>query len=98
MLIDSEKGQINVETQGAGRPIPVMHGGGLGVSSHHVVHSIHLCEAEVCTNLLNREDRMNTHKNARLTPNGRELLVERLERGEHPDDVACAMGISVRTV
>ena len=41
---------------------------------------------------------MNIHKNARLTPKGRELLVRRLERGEHPMDVACAMGVSVRTV
>lgn len=41
---------------------------------------------------------MNIHKNARLTPKGREILVERLERGEHPSDVACAMGVSVRTV
>lgn len=41
---------------------------------------------------------MNMHKNARLTPKGREVLVERLERGERPADVACAMGVSVRTV
>ncbi len=41
---------------------------------------------------------MNIHKNARLTPKGRELLIERLERGEHPLDVACAMGVSMRTV
>ncbi len=41
---------------------------------------------------------MNMHKNARLTPKGRELLIERLERGERPNDVACAMGISIRTV
>ncbi len=41
---------------------------------------------------------MNVHKNARLTPKGRELLNARLERGEHPYDVACALGISVRTV
>ena len=41
---------------------------------------------------------MNVHKNARLTPKGRELLIERLERGEGPSDVACAMGISVRSV
>lgn len=38
------------------------------------------------------------HQNARLTPKGRELLMARLERGEHPKDVACAMGVSVRTV
>ncbi len=41
---------------------------------------------------------MNVHKNARLTPKGRELLIERLERGENPNDVAGAMGVSLRTV
>ena len=41
---------------------------------------------------------MNVHHNARLTPKGREVLVTRLDRGEHPQDVACAMGISLRTV
>ena len=41
---------------------------------------------------------MNMHQNARLTPKGRELLIRRLERGEHPEDVACALGVSVRTV
>ena len=41
---------------------------------------------------------MNIHKNARLTPKGRELLIERLGRGECANDVACAMGVSVRTV
>ena len=41
---------------------------------------------------------MNIHNNARLTPKGREVLISRLERGEHPSDVAGAMGVSVRTV
>jgi len=41
---------------------------------------------------------MNMHENARLMPKGRELLIERLERGEHPEDIACAIGVSVRTV
>ena len=41
---------------------------------------------------------MNLHKNARLTPKGRELLIARLARGEGPNDVACAMGVSVRTI
>ena len=41
---------------------------------------------------------MNIHKNAGLTPRGREILIARLERGEHPDDVAVAMGVSVSTV
>lgn len=41
---------------------------------------------------------MNIHKNARLTPKGREVLISRLERGERVDDVAGAMGVSTRTV
>ena len=41
---------------------------------------------------------MNIHKNARLTPRGREILISRLERGEHPLDVAIAMGTSASTV
>ncbi len=41
---------------------------------------------------------MNSHKNARLTQKGRELLIDRLARGEFPVDVASAMGVSVRTV
>lgn len=41
---------------------------------------------------------MNSHKNARLTRKGRELLIDRLARGEFPVDVAAAMGVSVRTV
>jgi len=41
---------------------------------------------------------MNMHQNARLTPKGREVLIARLERGERPEDVACAMGVSTRTV
>ena len=41
---------------------------------------------------------MNMHQNGRLTPKGRELLIQRLERGEHPEDVACAMGVCIRTV
>ncbi len=41
---------------------------------------------------------MNVHKNARLTPRGREILVARLNRGENPQDVATAMGVSASTV
>ena len=41
---------------------------------------------------------MNIHKNARLTPKGREILISRLERGEHPEDAAAAMGVSASTV
>ncbi len=41
---------------------------------------------------------MNVHENARPTPRGREILVSRLERGEHPQDVATAMSVSASTV
>lgn len=41
---------------------------------------------------------MNIHKNARLTPKGREVLIRRLECGERPGDVGCAIGVSTRTV
>jgi len=40
---------------------------------------------------------MNVHKNAWLTPKGREILISRLERGEHLEDVATAMGVSAAT-
>ena len=41
---------------------------------------------------------MNIHDNARMTPRGRETLISRLKRGEHPRDVATAMGVSAGTV
>ena len=41
---------------------------------------------------------MNIHKNSGFTPRGRGILILRLEWGEHPQDVATAMCISVRTV
>ena len=41
---------------------------------------------------------MNNHKNARLTPHGRALLVRRvLEEGLRPAEAAQAMGVSRRT-
>ncbi|AWN16837.1 Mobile element protein [Salinisphaera sp. LB1] len=42
--------------------------------------------------------RMNTHKNARLTVHGRDLLVRRiLQHGQRPVEAAQAMGVSART-
>ncbi|HLQ12728.1 MAG TPA: IS481 family transposase [Steroidobacteraceae bacterium] len=38
------------------------------------------------------------HKNARLTPKGRALVLARLEAGQHQVDVAQAMGVSLTTV
>lgn len=40
---------------------------------------------------------MNVHKNARLTPSGRVLLVERIESGWAVVEAAAASGVSVRT-
>jgi transposase InsO family protein len=40
---------------------------------------------------------MNVHKNARLTPSGRVLLVERIESGWAVGEAAAASGVSVRT-
>jgi transposase InsO family protein len=38
------------------------------------------------------------HKNARLTPNGRALMLRRLAAGQHQVDVAQAMGVSLTTL
>ncbi len=40
---------------------------------------------------------MNIHKNARLTPKGRALLVQRILAGDAPEDAAAASGVSLRT-
>ena len=41
---------------------------------------------------------MNIHKNARLTPQGREILVRRIvEEGLRVEEAAQASGVSVRT-
>ena len=44
------------------------------------------------------EGRMNVHKNARLTPHGRERIVRQLERGHTPKAVGEAAGVCLRTV
>lgn len=41
---------------------------------------------------------MNIHKNARLTPSGRVLMLQRVAAGEAPRQVAASVGISVRTL
>jgi transposase InsO family protein len=38
------------------------------------------------------------HKNARLTPKGRALMLARLEAGQHQSDVAQAVGVSLTTL
>jgi len=44
------------------------------------------------------EDRMNVHKNARLTPCGRERIVRQIESGQTPKAVGLAAGVCPRTV
>jgi transposase InsO family protein len=44
------------------------------------------------------KDRMNTHKNARLTPRGREWMVKLAASGQTPKAIASAVGICPRTV
>ena len=41
---------------------------------------------------------MNMHKNARLTPRGRERIVRQVESGQTPEAVAEAAGVCPRTV
>ena len=41
---------------------------------------------------------MNIHKNARLTPRGRERIVRQIESGQTPNAVAGAAGVCLRTV
>src|SRR6478672_47364 len=43
------------------------------------------------------EDRMNIHKNARLTPHGRELIARQIESGQTPEAAARAAGVCPRT-
>jgi transposase InsO family protein len=44
------------------------------------------------------KDRMNVHKNARLTPYGRERIARRVSDGETPKAVGAAAGVCPRTV
>jgi len=44
------------------------------------------------------KDRMNTHKNARLTPRGREWMVKLAASGQTPKAIASAVGVCPRTV
>jgi transposase InsO family protein len=44
------------------------------------------------------EDQMNVHKNARLTPRGRERIVELVASGQTPKAVSEAVGVCPRTV
>jgi transposase InsO family protein len=71
----------------------------LDVSFQQVVHPIRTEEAGVARLQKPREDRINSHKNARLTALGRAELVHRVvELGQPVSQVAAAFGVSVKTV
>ena len=56
-------------------------------------------EAEVAKpSTLNPEPRRDSHENARTTPHGRTLIVQRLAEGQSVGAVAAAMGLSTKTV
>jgi transposase InsO family protein len=44
------------------------------------------------------KDRMNVHKNARLTPIGRERIARQVESGQRPAAIGAAIGVCARTV
>ena len=69
----------------------------LGVEAIQVFHPGLGYEAGVATPANpDPEARMNVHKNARLTPHGRLLMVHRIEEGWKVADAARAAGLSVR--
>jgi transposase InsO family protein len=71
--------------------------GDLTVSFQQVVHPVLSEEAEVANFSDCSEDRMNIHKNARLTPLGRERLVRAVLSGQRPAAAARAAGVCSRT-
>jgi transposase InsO family protein len=69
------------------------------VSFQQVVHPVLIEEAGVVKLQSSREDRMNSHKNARLTALGRAELVRRVVGlGQPASQVAASFGICVKTV
>src|ERR1700755_2391859 len=74
-------------------------GRALDVSFQWVVHPAPTEEAEVVeTSTCPWESRMDVHKNARLTPLGRERMVKLVLGGQTPQAVGEAVGVCPRTV
>jgi len=70
----------------------------LAVSFQQVVHSARAEDAEVVeTSTILGESRMDIHKNARLTPLGRERLANMVISGQTPQAAAIAGGVCPRT-
>jgi leucine-zipper of insertion element IS481 len=72
---------------------------GMGRSLHGFVHPVRTEEVEVAKlQMILMGDQMKMHKNARLTPIGRERLVRQVERWQAPETAARSAGVCVRTV
>ena len=76
------------------------HAARLAVKAQEVVHPGRPGETGVCedSTLAEEAPRMNVHQNARLTPQGRAQMVQRIEGGERVRAVARAVGVTDRTV
>src|SRR5262249_32696121 len=61
-------------------------------------HPVLTEEAELLKLQIPTENRMNVHKNARLTPRGRERIALQVESGQTPEGAAQAVGVCPRTV
>lgn len=71
----------------------------LGVRSQQVVHPVPSEEAEVAKlQFVSKEDRMNIHKKASLTPLGRERIVLMAADGRGVAEIAASVGVSQKTV
>ncbi len=65
----------------------------LAVSFQQIVHPVLTEEAEVDEASDSERKPMNMHKNARLTPRGRERIVRQVESGQTLEAVAEAAGV-----
>ncbi len=71
----------------------------LAVGFQEVVHLVRTEEAEVVeTSVFPRRDQMNSHKNAALTPKGREAMVRRVEAGLNKAAAARQFNTTPKTV
>ena len=64
-----------------GKPVPTFPDHALAVVFQEVVHLVRTEEAEVAKLQCSREDQMDVHKNAPLTPKGREAMVRGVMEG-----------------
>src|SRR5215470_15272552 len=82
-----------------GKPVSTFPDHALDVSFQEVVHSALTGNSEVAKHQRFAENRMDTHKNAPLTPKGREAMVRRVvERGQSKAAAARQFNTTPKTV